>query len=355
MRDHGHMTDRHQHLAVCARALGASMIGPLIATPSSLLVPVSLSDDPSALPPTARLRVAASRPTFLTPGSTWMLKVAFGAEERTGLEVQWQLSDSMVQCVLLGHSTVAENPYSYALLELGVPAVQRSFDVAAVSELCRAAHEFHRPRPSTDEVVMGTLTPLDQRFHSLLEFPLSTEVGAVWARYCSEWDGVLDRARTDVRNLLAHPLNAVVLHGDVHHGNLIQVTRRGIPQCLLTDPKGVVGESLFDYANMLFNPDVSDGRTAKLFDERVDLVVQHLSSVDVPGLLTPADVEARYLRWVRAYGCLSAVWSLEDNLDELQRENAPNVPEAPEVQLLLAGIRSTLGIAGQADKRSAKY
>lgn len=43
-----------------------------------------------------------------------------------------------------------------------------------------------------------------------------------------------------------------VLHGDLHHGNVLDFGPLG---WLAIDPKGLHGESGFDYANILSNPD----------------------------------------------------------------------------------------------------
>jgi len=63
---------------------------------------------------------------------------------------------------------------------------------------------------------------------------------------------VLDR-------LLVTTQTQVPLHGDLHHGNLLDAGVRG---WLAIDPKGLEGDPVFDYAIMLFVTEVQDGIAA---------------------------------------------------------------------------------------------
>jgi streptomycin 6-kinase len=51
--------------------------------------------------------------------------------------------------------------------------------------------------------------------------------------------------------LLAEPREVGVLHGDLHHGNVLDFGVRG---WLAIDPKGLLGERGFDFANIFTNP-----------------------------------------------------------------------------------------------------
>jgi streptomycin 6-kinase len=54
------------------------------------------------------------------------------------------------------------------------------------------------------------------------------------------------------RELLADPPERVVLHGDLHHTNVLRTEDRG---WLAIDPKGVTGEKAFDIVMFLLNPE----------------------------------------------------------------------------------------------------
>ncbi len=76
-----------------------------------------------------------------------------------------------------------------------------------------------------------------------------------WFRHLfSEADrlGAFHRRGADVAAaLLDDPRDPVVLHGDLHHGNVLDFGERG---WLAIDPKGLLGEAAFDYCNLLCNP-----------------------------------------------------------------------------------------------------
>jgi streptomycin 6-kinase len=101
--------------------------------------------------------------------------------------------------------------------------------------------------------------------------------------------------------LLAGPREIVVLHGDLHHGNVLSAGSRG---WVAIDPKHVTGERAYDFANIFCNPDlkvaIAPGRLARQLT-----VVAEAADLD----------RTRLLKWVLAYAGLSAAWSLEDGDD----------------------------------------
>ena len=105
-------------------------------------------------------------------------------------------------------------------------------------------------------------------------------------------DPLLDRAASLVRDLLAEPGPEVVLHGDVHHGNVLDLGDRWAA----IDPKGLLGHPAFDLANLFCNP-ASEVAVARL-DARLELVADR-AGLD-RGLLAS---------WVGAWCGLSLVWA----------------------------------------------
>jgi streptomycin 6-kinase len=93
----------------------------------------------------------------------------------------------------------------------------------------------------------------------------------------------------------------VVLHADLHHDNVLDGGTRG---WLAIDPKGLVGERDFEFANLFRNPDaqiaLSPGRL-----RRQARIVAAQARVD----------ETRLLRWILAYAGLGAAWSLQSGHD----------------------------------------
>ncbi len=92
----------------------------------------------------------------------------------------------------------------------------------------------------------------------------------------------------------------MVLHGDIHHNNVLDFGPRG---WLAIDPWGYVGERAYDYANIFKNPDISFMSKAHLG--------RRLSSVAMKARLD----RDRLLRWVYAHAGLSAAWAIEDDTD----------------------------------------
>ncbi|MGE0171261.1 MAG: aminoglycoside phosphotransferase family protein [Oligoflexales bacterium] len=103
--------------------------------------------------------------------------------------------------------------------------------------------------------------------------------------------------------LLATEQDKRVLHGDMHHENVLLSKERG---WLAIDPKGVFGERTYDGANIFLNPKempelVEDedrlGRVADILAQEMNLD------------------RSRLLRYAFVHCCLSASWSIEDGED----------------------------------------
>ncbi|MBA4489291.1 aminoglycoside phosphotransferase family protein [Paracoccus sp. S1E-3] len=158
--------------------------------------------------------------------------------------------------------------------------------------LCATAAKLHRARAQQ----APPLVPLTRWFREL-------EPAA--ARY----GGILGRSAETAGQLLTDPLDCGVLHGDLHHDNVLDFGRHG---WLAIDPHGLVGERGFDFANIFTNPDLSDPEHPVAADparflRRLEVVAEH------------ARLERRrLLQWILAWTGLSAAWFLEDN-DPLAR------------------------------------
>jgi streptomycin 6-kinase len=209
-----------------------------------------------------------------------MLKVAFEEEERRGaaLMVWWQGD---------GSARVLEHEGDALLLERAggagslVEMARNGRDDEASRILCTVAVTLHASRTRS----LPALVPLARWFRELE--PAALRHG-----------GVLARAAAAARELLREPQGVTVLHGDLHHRNALDFGARG---WLAIDPKGLVGERGFDFANIFCNPDfetaIASGRVA------------HQASV----VAEAAGLErSRLLKWILAYAGLSAAWTLGD-------------------------------------------
>jgi streptomycin 6-kinase len=157
-------------------------------------------------------------------------------------------------------------------------------DDDATRILCRIAMALHAPR---DQAAPTGLIPLDTWFHALET--AATQHGGTFATCAST-----------ARSLLADQREPVVLHGDFHHGNVLDGGPRG---WLVIDPKGLVGERGFEYANLFRNPDLATALAPGQM-RRAQIVSQE------------AGLDGRRLQeWVVAYAGLGAAWSLEGGDD----------------------------------------
>ncbi len=100
--------------------------------------------------------------------------------------------------------------------------------------------------------------------------------------------------------LVAEPHDECVLHGDLHHENIIMSSSRG---WLAIDPKGLWGERAFDAANIFLNPVARPEvvASAERFGRVLELVCFELK-LD----------RQRMAAWAFCYACLSATWSQAD-------------------------------------------
>jgi streptomycin 6-kinase len=99
--------------------------------------------------------------------------------------------------------------------------------------------------------------------------------------------------------LLGSMAAPVLLHGDLHHENIMAATRR---PWLAIDPKGVVGEPAYEVGALLRNRLEAGPDLGKLQARRLDQLAEALQ----------LDRE-RLLGWSVAQAVLSAWWSYEDH------------------------------------------
>ena len=93
-----------------------------------------------------------------------------------------------------------------------------------------------------------------------------------------------------------------LLHGDLHHGNVLYDARRG---WLAIDPKGVIGEREYEIGAALRNPyECADLVTQPATITRRASLFAHLLGLDVD----------RILAWGFAQAVLAAVWEFEDGI-----------------------------------------
>lgn len=152
-------------------------------------------------------------------------------------------------------------------------------DAQACRIICHAASRLHLPRNASTPA----LTPLLYWFRDLA--PAAKKHGGILT-HCAEVANVL----------LSSPQNEVVLHGDLHHGNILDFGTKG----------WLVGERGFDYANIFTNPDLADPTKPvaiepEIFAQRVN-IVSEIARIE----------RQRLLMWIIAWCGLSSAWFLQE-------------------------------------------
>ncbi len=222
----------------------------------------------------------------LKNGKPAMLKLSHDADERLGgVLMEWWGGDGAAQVFARdGDAMLMERATGPASLS---DMARTGRDDEACRILCTAATRLHAPRSKP----LPELTPLGDWFKDL--WPAAARHG-----------GILARSAETARMLLAEPRDVNVLHGDLHHDNVLDFGARG---WLAIDPKHLIGERAFDFVNIFTNPDLADptrpvATQPERFERRLDVVVA-LAGLE----------RQRLLSWVLAWTGLSASWFLSDD------------------------------------------
>jgi streptomycin 6-kinase len=158
---------------------------------------------------------------------------------------------------------------------------ERAAEILAATVATLHAHREVKAPPE--------LTPLQEWFSSLYEHENALPL--------------LGRCASVARALLSSEREVVPLHGDLHHGNVLDGGERG---WLAVDPKALAGERSYDIANLLGNPwphgDIVHRpdrmqRLAGLYAAKLQLDVQ------------------RVLAFALAHAGLAACWDMTDGDD----------------------------------------
>lgn len=212
---------------------------------------------------------------------------------KLGLDVDGLKRESAALIAFEGFGAVqvfSENT-GLLLLECAVPGVslkshfpEKDDDAINITaNMIKRLHQAPIPSPNAFPHVKEWLAVLD----SDLKIPAQT----------------LQKARELRDQLLKTAAPDVLLHGDLHHDNILQNGNDWV----VIDPKGVIGEPIFELAAYLSNPVpelLQEGNAKQIIAERIKLFSQNLGMS-----------EQRINDWLYLKSVLCWAWSLEDNLD----------------------------------------
>lgn len=194
---------------------------------------------------------------------------------------------------------------------------------AILIEHCSGPQLVHDPNGADDAFAVPVICGVIERLHNA-PGPRPSGLPTLRERCRALLAPGPDGLPPDQRALFAHGARAcetlladaapdVLLHGDIHHENIMCGERNGEPVWLAIDPQGVVGERAYEVANLFCNP---LGHPEITLDPARPLALaEQLASA----LSLDAD---RVLRWGFVHACLSAAWCIEDGRDPSERLGA---------------------------------
>lgn len=188
-----------------------------------------------------------------------------------------------------------------ALLESadpGTPLSSIEDDTRATDIFCEVFHRFHHlPAPA------GSLYPSMRQHFAAIEryreriddLNLAAPLPESWVEYAEEC----------LAYLIATTSEHLLLHGDLHHDNIL---RQGEEQWAVIDPKGIIGDIHFDTIQYLLNYEDRGGDCEQVLRGRIAILADRLG-------LDPR----RIAMWGMARGVLEACWTIEGGGTDWQR------------------------------------
>lgn len=245
------------------------------------------------LPPFAGLSYNYVTPVRRADGSPAVLKVGVPGDEFRASVAFLRLCDGRGAVRLLESDPDA----CVMLMEQalpGQPLAQIEDDDAATAIGAEVMREFWRPAPAAHDfpTVAGWLEAFAhvRALHGGGSGPFP--------------QGMLERAERVGADLLASTPYERLMHGDLHHDNIVSAQRE---PWLVIDPKGLVGDPGYETGPFMNNP---YGRMetwaepARHFARRADILAERL-----------AYPRERIVAWGFTQAVLSAAWHVEDNSD----------------------------------------
>ncbi|HEX9988360.1 MAG TPA: aminoglycoside phosphotransferase family protein [Chloroflexia bacterium] len=245
----------------------------------------------AALRPFPRLSYNYVAPAVLADGRDAVLKVGYPSSELLCEMEALRLYDGHGIVQLL-HADREQGAMLLERLKLGTPLASIEDDEEATSIAASVMRQLWRPVPAEHQ------------------FPTVAKWASGLGRLRKHFGGttgplpksLVEEAETLFTELLASMDEVVLLHGDLHHENIVAAERQ---PWLALDPKGLVGEPAYEVGALLRNrlPEpVTQPEASRTLARRVDQLAEELE----------LDRE-RLVCWGLAQAVLSAWWSIEDH------------------------------------------
>ncbi|HND85934.1 MAG TPA: aminoglycoside phosphotransferase family protein, partial [Pseudobdellovibrionaceae bacterium] len=189
--------------------------------------------------------------------------------------------------------------------------VEQKNDELAMDVLCEVIQKIH----SYSGPIHPELISMEENFRALFEF-----------EKLKPSDSLFRHGAAIARELIQTARDLRVLHGDIHHENILKHSVRG---WIAIDPQSLFGERAYDLANSFYNPKGFIDLVAS--QDRIQRLADKFSrALGIEKL--------RILQYAFAYGCLSAAWSIEDGHSpeatlQIAREIERLLPSAGETEV----------------------
>lgn len=220
-------------------------------------------------------------------GMTAILKMA-PAKGSLANEVRW------LKCVAEGVPTVYDfhESFNAILLEYLQPGM-------SLKNLVKIGKDEEATR-----ILCSTIRHLQSRQHKALNFKHLSELAKSLSILRGRYDKkLLSQAESLFRDLTADTSNDVVLHGDLHHDNILSCGH----DWKAIDPHGYVGDPAAEVGAMMRNPFdcfPTDKPLAKVIEQRLKILTEELS------------FDAQKIKaWIFCMTVLSDAWTAEDQPD----------------------------------------
>jgi streptomycin 6-kinase len=264
------------------------------------------------------LRAASRREARLAAWRAELDQRAAGIAAAWGLTLGATLADGPTSRLI----AVRDQPLA---LKLAPPGQGIEAEIAALRALAgRGAVTLHRADATEGALLLARLSPgtrlLDLAYRDddaatriaarlIATLPCTPPPGAIfaeaagWGRALAAGAGrldpeLIDRAACELRDLIASAPAPLLLHGDLHHTNIL----RDGDGWVAVDPKGLLGERAAEAACLLRNP--ADSALLARARHRAAIVAE-AANLD----------RARLLAWGHVGAVIAACWAIEDGTD----------------------------------------
>jgi streptomycin 6-kinase len=170
---------------------------------------------------------------------------------------------------------------------------QENESIEIACEVMRRLHQANIPTAHNFPHIKDWLTALDR------DWPIP--------------DAYLKKARKLRDQLLQTAKPDVLLHGDLHHYNILQNGN----DWLVIDPKGVIGESAYEVAAFIRNPMPELLNHADAPNILLNRITRFAEALELPS--------QRIIDWCFVQAVLAWVWALEDGCDASYFEHLTKV------------------------------